>query len=166
MNFKKENFITFICFLNIYKYHVFFFDLINELVNWQHYMNDLLFEYLNKFCQIYLNDIFIYNKTRKKHEKHLKQMFFKLKKIELQININKYEFFKIEIIFLDVILFTNDLRMNFNKIQNIVNWERFTYLKKIQIFVKFCNFYRRFIKVFFHLIKFLIKITRKKIDFE
>ena len=84
-------------------------------------MNDLLFEYLNKFCQIYLNDIFIYNKICKKHEKHLKQMFFKLKKIKLQININKYEFFKIEIIFLNVILFTNDLRINFNKIQNIVN---------------------------------------------
>ena len=84
-------------------------------------MNDLLFEYLNKFCQIYLNNIFIYNKTRKKYEKHLKQIFFKLKKIELQIDINKCEFFKIEIIFLDVILFTNDLRMNFNKIQNIVN---------------------------------------------
>ena len=93
-------------------------------------------------------------------------MFFKLKKIELLININKCEFFKIEIIFFDVILFTNDLRMNFNKIQNIVNWKRFTCLKKIQIFVKFCNFYRRFIKVFSHLIKFLIKMTRKKIDFE
>ena len=33
MNFNNENFITFICFLNIYKYHVFFFDLINEFVN-------------------------------------------------------------------------------------------------------------------------------------
>ena len=72
MNLDNEKFITFIIFLKIYKYHVLLFDLTSELVSWQHYMNDLLFEFLNKFCQIYLYDILIYNKTRKKHEHHLK----------------------------------------------------------------------------------------------
>ena len=70
MNSQSENLIIFICSLNIYKYHVLFFELINDSINWQHYMNDLLFEYINHFCQIYLNDIFIYNKIRKKHERH------------------------------------------------------------------------------------------------
>ena len=83
-------------------------------------MNDLLFEFLNKFCQIYLNDILIYNKTRKEHEHHLKQIFIKLKQVEFQMNINNCEFFKTKIIFLSVILFTKDLRMNSNKIRNIV----------------------------------------------
>ena len=72
MNLESEKFTTFIISLKIYKYHVLLFDLTSELVNWQHYMNDLLFEFLNKFCQVYLNDILIYNKTRKKHERHLK----------------------------------------------------------------------------------------------
>ena len=72
MNLDNEKFITFIIFLKIYKYHVLLFDLTSELANWQHYMNDLLFEFLNKFCQIYLNDILIYNKICKKHEHHLK----------------------------------------------------------------------------------------------
>ena len=99
MNLDNEKFITFIIFLKIYKYHVLFFDLTNELVNWQHYMNDLLFEFLNKFCQVYLDDIFIYNKIRKKHERHLKQIFIKLKQVEFQMNINKCKFFKTKIVF-------------------------------------------------------------------
>ena len=84
-------------------------------------MNDLLFDFLNKFCQMYMNDILIYNKTRKKHREHFEQMFIKLKKIELQMNIIKCEFFKTKIIFLKIILFVNDLKMNFNKIQNIID---------------------------------------------
>ena len=43
-------------------------------------------------------------------------MFEKLKQAKLQIDINKCEFFKIEIIFLDVILSIDDLRINFDKI--------------------------------------------------
>ena len=166
MNLESEKFITFIISLKIYKYHVLFFELTSELANWQHYMNDLLFKFLNKFCQIYANDILIYNKTRKKHERHLKQIFVKLKQIEFQMNINRCEFFKTKIIFLSVILFTKELRMNSNKIRDIVEWAQFTCLKDVQVFVKFCNFYRRFIKKFFKLIKFFIRMTRKKIDFE
>ena len=166
MNSQSENLTTFICSLEIYKYHVLFFELINDSVSWQHYMNDLLFEYINHFCQIYLNDILIYNKIRREHERHLTQIFQKLKKIDLQIDIKKCEFFKTEVFFLDVILSIESLRMNSQKIQKIVNWARSICLKEVQIFVDFCNFYRRFIKEFSKLIKSLIRMTQKKIDFE
>ena len=84
-------------------------------------MNDLLFDFLNKFCQMYMNDILIYNKNRKKHREYLKTMFVKLKQIEFQINFKICEFFKTKIIFLKIILFINNLRMNFTKIQNIID---------------------------------------------
>ena len=38
-------------------------------------MNDIFFEYLNDFCQAYLNDIFIYNKIKKNHVKHIRLIF-------------------------------------------------------------------------------------------
>ncbi len=44
---------------------------INKLTFYQHYMNDVLFEYLHQFCQIYLNDIIIYSKILKKHKQHV-----------------------------------------------------------------------------------------------
>ena len=49
INLDNEKFIIFIIFLKIYKYHVLSFKLINDLVNWQHYINDFLFKFFNKF---------------------------------------------------------------------------------------------------------------------
>ena len=64
---KNKNFIMFIYLLKIYKYHVFSFNLTNDFFNYQHYMNDILFKFLNEFVQYYLNNIFIYKIIRKKH---------------------------------------------------------------------------------------------------
>ena len=48
MHLKNENLITFICSLKIYKYHVLSFNLTNDFFNYQHYMNDILFDFLNE----------------------------------------------------------------------------------------------------------------------
>ncbi len=68
MHSDSENLTIFIIFFNSYKYHVMLFELINESTFYQHYMNDVLFEYLHQFCQIYLDDIIIYSKILKKHK--------------------------------------------------------------------------------------------------
>ena len=49
MSEKSEKFITFVIFMKSYKYRMLFFELINEFASWQHYMNDLLFNFLNDF---------------------------------------------------------------------------------------------------------------------
>ena len=66
MNEKSEKLITFVISMKSYKYRILSFELINDFANWQHYMNDFLFNFLNEFCQVYLNDIFIYNNFKKK----------------------------------------------------------------------------------------------------
>ena len=42
MDSESENLITFIIFLGFYKYKMLFFGFINDLVNYQHYMNNVL----------------------------------------------------------------------------------------------------------------------------
>ena len=134
MNEKNENFITFVIFIKSYKYRILFFELINNFANWQHYINNFLFNFLNEFCQIYLNDIFIYNKFKKKHIVHVRTMLKKLKKINLQMNFEKCEFFLKKMIFLNVIFSINDFRINSKKIQIIIDWTRFINFKKITNF--------------------------------
>jgi len=56
MSIESKNLITFIIFFNVYKYKVMLFKLINESTFFQHYINDVLFNCLYKFCQTYLND--------------------------------------------------------------------------------------------------------------
>ena len=94
MSEKSEKLITFVISMRSYKYRVLFFELINDFASWQHYMNDFLFNFLNDFCQVYLNDILIYSKFKKKHIVHVRKMLKKLKKVDLQIDIEKCEFFK------------------------------------------------------------------------
>ncbi len=53
MSTESENLITFVTFFNVYKYRVMLFELINEFAFFQHYINDVLFNCLRKFCQTY-----------------------------------------------------------------------------------------------------------------
>ena len=148
MSSESENLTTFVTFFNIYKYRVMLFELINESAFFQHYINDVLFECLHKFCQTYLNDIVIYSKTLKEHRTHMKEVLDKLREVDLQIDIDKYEFKIQKISFLELLIFINDLRMNFWKADMIRSWEVLWSLTHVQIFIDFCNFYRRFIKNF------------------
>ena len=87
MHLNNENYITFITALKAYKYKMLSFKLTNKSISFQQYMNHVLWNFLNDFCQVYLNDILIYSKTRKKHKDHVKLVLRWLREAELQMNI-------------------------------------------------------------------------------
>ncbi len=121
MHSGSEDLTIFITSFDSYKYHVMLFELINESTFYQHYMNDVLFEYLHQFCQIYLNDIIIYSKTLKKHKRHVQLILNRLREADLQIDIDKCEFHVQKIIFLELLMSIEKLKMNSQKIQAVVN---------------------------------------------
>ncbi len=166
MSSKSENLTTFVTFFDVYKYRIMLFKLINESAFFQHYINDVLFKCLHKFCQTYLNDILIYSKILKKHRIHVKEVLNKLREVDLQININKCEFKVQKTLFLELLIFINDLRMNSWKVDAIWSWKVSRSLTHVQIFIDFCNFYRRFIKNFSKIIRLMIKLTWKDHLFE
>ncbi len=131
MHSDSEDLTIFIIFFNLYKYYVMLFELTNELTFYQHYMNDVLFKYLHQFCQIYLNDIIIYSKTLKKHKRHVRLILHRLWEIDLQIDINKCKFHVQKIIFLELLIFIEELKMNSWKIQVIVKWSTLNNLTQI-----------------------------------
>ena len=161
MHFDNKNYIIFITILSVYKYCVLSFELINDFNSFQQYINNSLWKFLNDFCQIYFNDILIYNCIKKKYIRHVCLMLNKFCKIDLQVNIKKCKFNVEAIAFLNVIVSKSNLRMNSKKIKIIVNWIILINLKKMQDFVKFANFYWQFIKNFSKIIRFLMKLTRK-----
>ncbi len=163
---SSEDLTIFIIFFDFYKYHVMSFKLINDSTFYQHYMNDVLFDYLHQFCQIYLDDIIIYSKTLKKHKRHVWLILHRLRETDLQMNINKCEFYVQKIFFLRLLLFIEELKMNFRKVQAVVEWFTSTNLTQMQFFVDFCNFYQRFIKNFSKIVHFLIQLTQKEMIFE
>ncbi len=165
MHFDNENYIIFITALEAYKYKVLSFKLTNESIFFQQYINDILWNFLNDFCQVYLNDILIYSKIRKKHRDHVKLVLRWLREAELQMNIQKCKFNVEETVFLKVIVSELDLRMNLSKMTVIISWITSINLKEIQSFVKFVNFYHRFIKNFLKLVKPFTQLIRKNTSF-
>ncbi len=166
MHSDSEDLTIFIIFFNSYKYHVMLFKLINESMFYQHYMNDVLFKYLHQFCQIYLDNIIIYSKILKKYKQYVQLILNKLQEADLQINIDKCKFHVQKIIFLELLILIEKLKMNSRKMQAVIDWFTFNNLTQMQFFINFCNFYQRFIKNFLKIVHSMIQLIQKKIIFE
>lgn len=162
----SEDYTTFVTSLGAYKYRVLPFGLTNGPATYQQYMNDILFEYLNDFCQAYLDDILIYSKTKKEHIRHVRLVLQKLREAGLQVDILKCEFHVQETKFLGLLVSIDGLRMDPVKIQAVIDWPIPTNLKETQAFIGFCNFYRRFIRSFSKIIRPMVKLTKKDAIFE
>ncbi len=119
-NAESEDLTTFKIKFDAYKYRVLSFDLCNELVTYQHYMNDVFFDYLDDFVFVYIDDILIYSNFKKEHIKHVKKMLQRLRDADLQVDIDKYKFSVHEIKYLDLIVRRNEIKMNSEKIEIIL----------------------------------------------
>jgi len=102
----------------------------------------------------------------KKHKWHVWLILNKLQEADLQMNINKCKFHVQEIIFLKLLIFIEELKINSRKIQAVVKWFTLNNLTQIQSFIDFCNFYQCFIKNFLKIVHSMIQLTQKKIIFE
>jgi len=58
----------------------------------------------------------------------------------LQLNINKCEFHKIEVLYLGLIIFIDSIQMDLKKIEAIVNWQEPKNFKNVKAFIGFANF--------------------------
>jgi hypothetical protein len=64
-NAEFEDFTTFKIRFETYKYRVLSFELWNEFATYQHYINNVFFDFLNDFVFAYINDILIYSNSKK-----------------------------------------------------------------------------------------------------
>ncbi len=162
---EDEALIVFCTRFKLFKYLVMLFDLCNESVSFQKYINNILHEHLDKFCTAYLNDILIYFDNELEHEIHVKLILQKLQETDLQTNIIKCEFHVTQVSYLELIIIIKEIKMNSSKINIIVNWFILINVKDIQSFLDFANFYRRFIYDYSRITISLIHLIRKDVLF-
>jgi hypothetical protein len=145
----------------MYEYKVVSFEFANASTAFQTYINVALRKYLDVFAFVYINDIFIFFKILKNHEKHVRVVFEKLLQYKLYVKIKKSEFNVVKTTFLNFIIIRDDVKINSNKIEMIANWSKSHSHKDMQIFLKFVNFYKRFIKEFFRVANALFALLKK-----
>jgi hypothetical protein len=76
----------------------------------------VLFDYLDDFCTVYLDDIFIYSDNVFEYEAQVKKVLQRLRKTDLQADINKYEFNITSTKYLGFIISTDGIRTDPEKI--------------------------------------------------
>ena len=143
-----------------FEYLIMSFDFVNASVIFQTYVNKTLIEIINFFCIVYLNDILIFSKNRKKHVFYVRNVLQRLRKFELYANLKKCNFFIKKIKHLNFIVNIDDITMNSRRIKIIRNWSMLKFFQNIQIFLKFVNFYWRFIHRYSQIIIFLINFFK------
>ncbi len=157
---KNEWKIAFRTRYDMYEYKIISFEFANASTTFQTYINVTLRKYFDVFALAYINDILIFSKILKKHERHVRVVLERLLQYKLYVNIKKSKFNVVKTIFLNFIIIRDDVKMNSNKIEMIVNWSKSHSHKDVQIFLRFVNFYRRFIKKFFRVANALFALLK------
>ena len=83
----------------------------------------------------------------------------------LQLDVEKCEFNVTEVKYLGLIITTDRVRMDLDKIVAIQDWKTLENVKDVQAFIGFANFYRRFIQGFSKVATPLQNLTRKNVLF-
>ena len=159
---KDEKKTVFLTRYELFEYVVMSFELCNAFDTFQAFINVTLREYLNDFCTEYSNDVLIFSENRTKHVEHVFKILVKLEKANLYLDIDKCEFFVTSVKYFELIIITEEVKMNFKKIDAIVNWKSSKCIKDVQIFLKFVNFYRKFILDYSRIIVFLNRLTKNE----
>jgi hypothetical protein len=96
----------------LYEYNDMPFGLANAPSPFQHFINDVLHEYLDTFYTVYIDDILIYIDNLSEHKKHVRSVLESLRKAGLQLDIEKCEFHQTEVTYLGLIRPTSGIRMD------------------------------------------------------
>ena len=136
------------------------FGLCNAPGTFQGYINESIREYLDVFCTAYLDDVLIYSSKEEDYADHVLQVLRRLHKHGLQVDIDKCEFNTTKVKYLGMIVTTNGIEMDTEKVETIQKWEAPSSVKDVQAFLGFANFYRRFIPEFSKKVKPLNELTK------
>jgi hypothetical protein len=151
----------------LYEYLIMPFGLTNAPASQQALLNGILYEYLDDFVIVYLDDILIFSKGSKEdHIEKVKKVLRKLTPYDRLLKLKKCEFFKKEVAFLGHIVTTEGIRMDPEKIKAILEWPTPKTVTEVQAFHGLANYYRQFIPRFSDMAKPLTNLTKKDQEFQ
>src|SRR5207247_7294205 len=121
------------------------FELMNTSATFQELINHVLYDHLNEFVIMYLDDILIYSENEEDHKKHVKEVLKIFQEKKLYFKSEKYEFHKQQVKYLEHIITIKKLEMNSEKIKAVIKFLTSECVKNIQTFQKLTEYYQKFI---------------------
>ncbi|SOV06304.1 uncharacterized protein UDID_19619 [Ustilago sp. UG-2017a] len=129
----------------LFQYNVMPFGLTNAPASFQHLMNDMFKDMLDRSLIIYLDDLLICSSTLKQHQEHVLAVLARLRQAGLYAKAEKCQFSTSQTEFLGFVVSDQGVAMDPSKTEVITNWPVPKLVHDVQVFLGFCNFYRKFI---------------------
>ena len=123
-----------------------FFELTNAFAILQRIVNKTLYDYLDVFVIVYMNDVLIFSKIKEKHEQHVVKVLKRFQEHNLKVKKEKSKFFKQKTTFLEYVIESNRIEMKTKKFKVINKWSISKNKKNIESFLEFTKFYQNMIE--------------------
>ncbi|MBW0495182.1 hypothetical protein O181_034897 [Austropuccinia psidii MF-1] len=137
------------------------FGLTNDPASFLNLVNDILHGLIDIYVAVYLDDIMVFSKSEEEHGTHVSTVLSRLRANSLFAKASKCLFHVSSVEYLGYIVYSEGLKMEQEKVQQIFNWPPPRNLKALQSFLGFANFYRGFIKNYSKHISSLISFLKK-----
>jgi hypothetical protein len=111
-------------------------------------MNNVLRKFLDRFVLVFIDDILIYSKNIKEHEKHLILVLQVLREHQLYAKFRKCDFFQKQVHYLGHVISKEGVVVDPDKVISIMEWPTPKDVFDIRSFMGLAGYYRRFIKGF------------------
>jgi len=145
----------------LYEFQVMPFGLTNAPSTFQDMMNHVFSNMLDLGLIAYMDDILIYAKTKEEHDKLVKEVLQRLWNNRLAVSPEKCIWKTQEVEFLGYVIGREGIRMAKDKVEVVLSWKAPASLTEVQSFLRFANFYRRFIKDYSKIARPVTELTKK-----
>ncbi|MBW0517662.1 hypothetical protein O181_057377, partial [Austropuccinia psidii MF-1] len=144
-----------------FEYLVMPFGLTNAPASFPNLVNDILQDLLDVFVVVYLDEIMVCSKSEEEHVTHVSTVLTRLGANNLFAKASKCLFNATSVEYLGYVVSSEGLKMDQEKVQQILNWPPPRNLKALQSFLGFANFYHHSIKNYSKKISSLTSFLRK-----
>jgi len=121
------------------------FGLKNDGACYQRAMNSMFHDFIEKFMQVYIDDIVVESSSERDHLDHLQQSFERMRKYGLKMNPLKCAFGIRTCDFLGFVVHKKGIEINQNKTKAILETKKLSTKKELQSLLGKSNFLRRFV---------------------
>ncbi|GBG66158.1 hypothetical protein CBR_g57040 [Chara braunii] len=144
----------------LYEFVVMPFGLCNARGTFQHAMNRIFHDHLDKFVIVYLDDILIFSKSVEEHAQHVETVLSLLRQHKYKVNLEKCEFGRTKILYLGHEVSAEGIRPEDAKVASTRDWPRPQTDTEVRSFLGMCGYYRNFVKNYSTVASPLTDLTR------
>lgn len=126
----------------IYKPIVMFFGLTNLPTTFQVMINDILRDLINTGHMVTFINVLVGTENKRRYDKIVKKVLRRIKENDFQIKPEKYIQKVKEIDFLGLAIGVEGIKIQKEKVVNILEWLKPKIVKNVQKFLELANYYR------------------------